>query len=58
MCLCVQRMNWSISYKNWHRYTIFSDFFVVSQSDAKEQYEKADEFLRAIGNYLIPHNEE
>lgn len=38
--------------------TDYSDFFVVSQADAKEQYEKADEFLKVIGKYLIPHNEE
>lgn len=38
--------------------TDYSDFFVVSQSDAKEQYEKAEEFLRVIGNYLIPHDKE
>lgn len=34
--------------------TDYSDFFVVSQSDAEEQYGKAEEFLRAIENYLIP----
>lgn len=38
--------------------TDYSDFFVVSQSDAKEQHEKAEEFLRVIGNYLIPHDKE
>lgn len=32
--------------------TDYSDFFIVSQSDAKEQYEKAEEFLDAIENYL------
>lgn len=38
--------------------TDYSDFFVVSQSDAKEQYEKADEFLKVIEHYLIPQNKE
>lgn len=33
--------------------TDYSDFFVVSQSDAKEQFEKADEFLKVIENYLV-----
>lgn len=37
--------------------TDYSDFFVVSQSDAKEQYEKAEEFLKMIENYLLPHSE-
>ncbi|EET60287.1 HEPN domain protein [Marvinbryantia formatexigens DSM 14469] len=36
--------------------TDYSDFFVVSQSDAKEQYGKAEEFLGVIENYLIPQN--
>lgn len=36
--------------------TDYSDFFVVSQSDAKEQYGRAEEFLRVIENYLIPQN--
>lgn len=38
--------------------TDYSDFFVVSQSDAKDQYEKADEFLKMIENYLLPQSEE
>ncbi len=29
--------------------TDYSDFFMVSQSDAKEQYDKAEEFLDVIG---------
>ena len=32
--------------------TDYSDFFMVSQSDAKEQYDKAEEFLDVIGKYL------
>lgn len=36
----------------------YSDFFVVSQSDAKEQYGKAEEFLRVIENSLISKNRE
>lgn len=32
--------------------TDYSDFFIVSQSDAKEQYDKAEEFLDVIGKYL------
>lgn len=38
--------------------TDYSDFFVVSQSDAKEQYGKAEEFLTVIENYLISQNKE
>lgn len=32
--------------------TDYSDFFLVSQADAREQYEKAEEFLAAIREYL------
>lgn len=32
--------------------TDYSDFFIVSQSDAKEQYEKAKEFEKMIEEYL------
>ena len=32
--------------------TDYQDFFVVSQKDAQEQYEKAEEFLKAIREYL------
>lgn len=32
--------------------TDYSDFFIVSQSDANGQYEKADEFLYMIEKYL------
>lgn len=32
--------------------TDYSDFFIVSQLDAKEQYEKAKEFLYVIESYL------
>lgn len=32
--------------------TDYSDFFIVSQLDAKEQYERAKEFLAVIENYL------
>lgn len=32
--------------------TDYSDFFVVSQADAKSQYEKAEEFLQEIETYL------
>lgn len=32
--------------------TDYSDFFIVSQSDAKGQYEKAEEFLYMIERYL------
>ncbi len=32
--------------------TDYSDFFIVSQSDAKEQYERAKEFLSIIEQYL------
>lgn len=32
--------------------TDYADFFIVSQQDAALQYEKADEFLRVIKEYL------
>ena len=32
--------------------TDYSDFFIVSQSDAKEQYEKAKEFEKMIEAFL------
>lgn len=32
--------------------TDYSDFFIVSQSDAKEQYEKAKEFEKMIEEFL------
>ena len=32
--------------------TDYADFFVVSAQDAKEQYEKAKEFLEVIEKYL------
>ena len=32
--------------------TDYTDFFIVSQSDANEQYEKAEEFLYIIEKYL------
>lgn len=32
--------------------TDYADFFIVSAQDAKEQYEKAKEFLKVIVNYL------
>ena len=32
--------------------TDYADFFIVSAQDAKEQYEKAKEFLEAIVKYL------
>ena len=38
--------------------TDYSDFFVVSQLDAKEEYGKAEEFLRVIEQYLISQNRE
>lgn len=37
--------------------TDYSDFFVVSQSDATEQYSKALEFLGVIEEYLIGNKE-
>ena len=33
-------------------YTDYADFFIVSAQDAKEQYEKAKEFLKVIVKYL------
>lgn len=38
--------------------TDYSDFFIVSQSDAKEQYKKAEEFLSVIKTYLASYIEE
>lgn len=32
--------------------TDYADFFIVSAQDAKEQYEKAEEFLEVITQYL------
>ena len=32
--------------------TDYADFFIVSAQDAKEQYEKASEFLEVIAKYL------
>lgn len=32
--------------------TDYADFFIVSMQDAKEQYERAKEFLEAIEKYL------
>jgi len=32
--------------------TDYADFFIVSVQDAKEQYEKASEFLEVIAKYL------
>lgn len=32
--------------------TDYADFFIVSVHDAKEQYEKAEEFLKVIEEYL------
>ena len=32
--------------------TDYADFFIVSAQDAKEQYEKAKEFLKVIVKYL------
>ncbi|MCD8197659.1 MAG: HEPN domain-containing protein [Lachnospiraceae bacterium] len=32
--------------------TDYADFFIVSQDDAGEQYEKAEEFCQMIQNYL------
>ena len=32
--------------------TYYADFFIVSAQDAKEQYEKAKEFLKVIVKYL------
>ena len=32
--------------------TDYADFFVVSHKDAKEQYERAVEFLKAISEYV------
>ena len=32
--------------------TDYADFFIVSAQDAKEQYEKANEFLKVIVKYL------
>lgn len=30
----------------------YADFFIVSEQDAKEQYERAVEFLEVIENYI------
>ena len=30
----------------------YADFFIVSKSDAEEQYQKAEEFCRMIESYL------
>lgn len=30
----------------------YEDFYIVSQKDAKEQYEKADEFVKVVEAYL------
>ncbi|MGN0169138.1 MAG: hypothetical protein ACI39H_00050 [Lachnospiraceae bacterium] len=30
----------------------YEDFYIVSQKDATEQYEKADEFVQVIESYL------
>lgn len=36
--------------------TDYADFFIVSQADAKEQYERAVEFYEMIKNYLMKQN--
>jgi uncharacterized protein len=33
--------------------TDYADFFMVSQQDAKEQYERAEEFIEEIETYLV-----
>jgi len=34
--------------------TDYTDFYIVSEKDAAEQYEKAKSFIEAIQKYLIP----
>ena len=34
--------------------TDYADFYIVSEKDAAEQYEKAKSFIEAIQKYLIP----
>lgn len=33
--------------------TDYADFYIVSKSDAEEQYEKAEDFYQMIKNYLL-----
>lgn len=33
--------------------TDYADFFLVSSQDAKEQHERAEEFIKAIEDYLL-----
>lgn len=37
--------------------TDYADFFIVSAKDAEEQYEKAEEFVAVIEEYLRKNNE-
>ena len=34
--------------------TDYADFYIVSEKDAAEQYEKAKSFIEAIQKYLMP----
>lgn len=38
--------------------TDYADFFVVSEGEAEEQYERAQDFYKAIAHYLTERNTE
>ena len=40
------------SYKDSIGRSYYADFFIVSMQDAKEQYDKAKEFLEVIEKYI------